>query len=183
MSIHTADVIPSVNFSKDDKGRILVTNEEMELLGKPIVNIDLTGQLTGDDFEDESIEIEKLADSVMNKLPQLEIVVGIQTGDEIEIDIQVQDAGGNDLPEPSAVLAWLSDAPYGGETVTLPGVNLDLTNGALIESGSAARARVATDTSGQVQFTINNAGGVAHDWYLNVELGGKLYVSDVISMT
>jgi len=117
---------------------------------------------------------------VVDLIPSVELTVGTETGDTIEVTIQVNDAQGNANAHAFECHAILSDSAYGAETSTAPSGTVSFTTGTVTEEVTAKKSWwVNTDANGQAVLSIGEAG--AATWYLNVSVDGRVYVSDAIT--
>jgi len=111
-------------------------------------------------------------------IPQVSLVVGAESGNAIDVTVQVQDCQGNDNANRFLLHAWLSDSPYGAETASAPD-STSFTTGTVLEQITAGkRWSVLTDVSGRAVLSVGEDGDV--QWYLNVEINGRVYCSDAI---
>jgi len=139
-------------------------------------------QLAGpiSNIADDAVDTAELHDNVADLIPQIDISVGSESGNTIEVTIQVQDAQENNNANRFILHAWLADAQYGAETATTPDGTVSFTTGtALEEITTKERWTAITDDNGQAVLSIGESG--ADTWYLNVELDGRIYTSSAIT--
>lgn len=107
----------------------------------------------------------------------VEMIVGVQGGNIINVALQVQDAEGNDLAEQKSFLAWLSDTAGAALTGTAPSVGTSIgTDGVIIvEHTAETLLELLTDADGVLDLNIEEAG--ADTWYLNIRLANGAIVS------
>lgn len=128
------------------------------------------------------IGADRLSDTVADLIPQVDISVGSESGDTIEVTVQVRDCQNNDNANRFVVHAWLADGQYGAETTTAPGGTVSWTTGTAIEEITAKkRWTTVTDATGAAVLSIGETG--AATWYLNVEVDGRVYASSAITFT
>lgn len=112
----------------------------------------------------------------------VEMVVGTQAGNIINVALQVQDAEGNDLAEQKSFFAWLSDTAGAALTGTAPSVGTSIgTDGVIIvEHTAETLLELLTDAAGVLDLDIEEAG--ADTWYLNIRLAnGEIVSSEAIT--
>lgn len=109
------------------------------------------------------------------------ITVGSESGDVINVAVQLKDAAGENVASAHVVRAWLSDSAGGEVTSTAPSGSVAIgTNGVVIAEHTAkTHLVVAGNASGQFDINITEAG--ARTWYLNLEYQGKLFSSAAIT--
>ncbi len=118
------------------------------------------------------------AADLQDSLPELQITVGAESGDDRQITVQVRDAGGNDLVRRVLVRLWIATSNYGppdaaGNTVTVD-------TGTTVQTISAnAHYLVESDADGQVQLTLTVSGAASR--YVLAELDGAVYSSGEIT--
>ena len=107
----------------------------------------------------------------------VEMIVGTQGGDIINVALQVQDAEGNDLAEQKSFFAWLSDTAGAALTGTAPSVGTSIgSDGVIIvEHTAETLLELLTDADGVLDLNIEEAG--ADTWYLNIRLANGAIVS------
>ena len=111
------------------------------------------------------------------QIPSVEITVGTQAGDVINVALQVVDGQGMALAQQLSFLAWLSDTAGAAVTGTAPSVGTAIgTDGVIIvEHTAEILFELLTDADGVLDLDIEEAG--ADTWYLNVRLPGGAIVS------
>lgn len=108
------------------------------------------------------------------------INIGDEEADKIAVSVQLTDANGDDLSGAHLVLWWLSDDPGEGFTSSAPDSGVSVIAGidlAAIETNKAGQA--ITDKNGTLILELEESGDV--EWYLNVNVNGKIVSSDVIA--
>lgn len=122
--------------------------------------------------ENSPVKVQALA-----SIPSVELTVGAQGGDIINVALQVVDAQGMALALQLALFAWLSDTAGAALTGTAPSVGTSIgTNGVIIVEHTAETLfELLTDVDGVLDLDIEEAG--ADTWYLNVRLPGGAIVS------
>ncbi len=129
---------------------------------------------------DGAVDSETLADSVADAIPQVSVSVGTENSDTIPVTVQVQDIQGNNLSGRFLIRVWLSDTQYGGECSTAPNGGTSWSVGTVLETQTAdKRWLVITDGTGKATIDITDTG--TPTFYLNVELDGRIYVSNPIT--
>lgn len=114
----------------------------------------------------------------------VEITVGAEAADVINVALQIQDAEGDDLAEQKSFLAWLSDTAGAAVTATAPSAGTAIgTDGVIIVEHTAETLfELLTDTAGVLDLDIGEAG--ADTWYLNIRLAdGSIVSSGAIAFT
>ena len=112
----------------------------------------------------------------------VEITVGAEVPNVINVALQVQDAEGNDLAEQKSFLAWLSDTAGAALTGTAPSVGTSIgTDGVIIVEHTAETLfELLTDAVGVLDLDIEEAG--VDTWYLNIRLAdGSIVTSGAIT--
>ena len=131
-------------------------------------------------INDGAVSAAKLADAVADLIPQIDISVGAEGGNEIVVDIQVQDCQANSNANQFLLHAWLSDTQGGAETASTPSAGCTWGTGTVLEAITAnERWTVITDATGAAQVTVGESG--VDTWYLHVEIDGRIYISDAIT--
>jgi hypothetical protein len=110
-------------------------------------------------------------------IPSVELTVGTQAANVINVALQVVDAQGMALALQLALFAWLSDTAGAALTATAPSVGTDIgTDGVIIVEHTAETLfELLTDADGVLDLDIEEAG--VDTWYLNVRLPGGAIVS------
>lgn len=185
MSVISAAVTRGITYTEDSQGRILQTKERLHQLGTPTVTVELTGLVASEDLQSGSVVAAKLSDVIQDLLSKVELTVGAEASDAIEVTIQKKDAADNNLAEYGEFECWLSDSNTGGgETSSAPNTSFSVTTGTELEEvTSKIRLKVITDSNGTAKVTVDNTGGGTDTWYLNVSYNGKVYISDAITIT
>ena len=117
-------------------------------------------------------------------IPSVELTVGAEAADVINVALQVVDGKGMDLAQQLALFAWLSDTAGAAVTATAPSAGTAIgTDGVIIVEHTAETIlELLTDADGQLDLDIGEAG--ADTWYLNVRLpGGAIVSSGAIAFT
>lgn len=115
-------------------------------------------------------------------LPTVELTVDAESGDDIEVTVQVKDAAGGDLATRALVRVWVGDATYGGEAAAAPDGGLNVQTGTLIETITADKQLVVlTDAGGTAVVRITQSGDKT--FYLMAELDGLVKASGAIAFT
>lgn len=131
-------------------------------------------------IHDSIVSASKLADAVADLIPKIDISVGSESGNQIVVDIQIQDCQANNNANRFLLHAWLSDTQGGAETASTPSAGCTWGTGTVLESITAnERWTVITDATGAAQVTVGEAG--VDTWYLHVEIDGRIYISDAIT--
>ncbi|MCG8406740.1 MAG: hypothetical protein MI923_16210 [Phycisphaerales bacterium] len=126
--------------------------------------------------------LENLADEVADVINFVAFSVGAESGDDIDVTIQVKDAQGNDLSEGRILELFLADALEGWETATAPSGGIAIQTGTDFGTLTAnKRIRVKADANGQAIIRITEAG--AQTWYMGVILQGLIHYSSAITFT
>ena len=107
----------------------------------------------------------------------VEITVGAEVPDVINVAGQIQDAEGNDLAEQKSFFAWLSDTALAVPTSSAPsaGVAIGTDGLILIEHTANVVYEILTDAAGVFDLDIEEAG--VDTWYLNIRLANGAIVS------
>lgn len=133
-------------------------------------------------IKDGAINKDKLAAPVAGFLPEIELTVGEENLDTIRVDIQVKDIQENNLAGRFLLRVWLSDVAYGGECAAAPTAGVSWPVGEVLEEQTVGkRWLVITDENGAAAVDITESGVAS--FYLNVELDGRIYVSELISFS
>lgn len=113
---------------------------------------------------------------------QLDITVGAEDADSVQIDIQVQDSSGNNLSAIYAFDVWLAENVNGTIAGTAPNDGFDIGGPGVevCEYTASLAKKIITDDSGQVSIFVGETGTGA--WYLCVHMpDGSITVSDAIT--
>jgi len=112
----------------------------------------------------------------------LNISVGAESNDQIDVTIQVVDAAGSALAEVFEVHCWLADSAYGEETAAGPDGGVSVVTGTLLVAETPGkRWRLISDSGGQVGLRLSESG--AATWYLNGQIGGRVVASGAITFS
>lgn len=155
-----AAVTPGYNWVKDANNQFQITDDRLNLAASPTVTVPID-----EDY-----------------LPIISISVGAESSDIILVTAQVQSILSNNSSHNFVLRAWLSDTESGGETGTEPDGTVSWTTGTTLETVTAKkRWKVITNSSGAAVLSIENT--TTDTWYLNIELDGRVWVSDGIAFT
>lgn len=110
-------------------------------------------------------------------IPSVELTVGIEAANVINVALQVVDGEGMPLAQQLAFLAWLSDTAGAALTATAPSVGTSIgTDGVIIvEHTAETLLELLTDADGVLDLDIEEA--LVDTWYLNIRLPGGAIVS------
>jgi hypothetical protein len=110
-------------------------------------------------------------------VPSVELTVGGEAADVINVALQVVDAEGVALAQQLALFAWLSDTAGAAATAAAPSAGTAIgTDGVIIVEHTAEIIfELLTDADGVLDLDIEEAG--VDTWYLNVRLPGGSVVS------
>lgn len=118
--------------------------------------------------------------------PTVSFVIAAEGGDEIDVLLQLEDGDGDAVEEFAHLRVWLTDSQGADEDISTgaPSAGIDISGsgeGVIVNHTVAdLLMECVTDTNGQIEFTIGEAG--AATWYMNVALpGGGIVVSDAIT--
>jgi hypothetical protein len=113
----------------------------------------------------------------LTSIPSVEIIVGVEVPNVINVTLQVVDAQGIALALQLAFLAWLSDTAGAAVTSSAPSVGTSIgTDGVIIVEHTAETLfELLTDDDGALDLDIEEA--AADTWFLNVRLPGGAIVS------
>lgn len=114
----------------------------------------------------------------------LNIVVNPETSNLLQVNVQVQDAYGNDIFDRFVLLMWLANLSGNpNPTTSAPDTDLSLSDGAIIHELTAdIKQIVCTDDNGYLTVDVEHTG--AATWYLWFQLpNGKTAVSGAITFT
>ena len=114
----------------------------------------------------------------------VELTVGAEGADVINVAGQIQDAEGNDLAEQKSFFAWLSDTALAAATAAAPsaGVAIGSDGVIIVEHTAEIIFEILTDAVGVFDIDIGEA--AADTWYLNIRLAnGDLVSSTAITFT
>lgn len=124
-------------------------------------------------------EVAALWDEAKAGLAKIDITVGSESGDVIQVTVQLQDDQGDNLGEEWVLQCWLSDASKGAPATAAPDSTAWGMGTELEEIRPFCHWQVITNSSGVARLDITEDG--ADTWYLNVEFRGKIYASDAIT--
>ncbi len=113
----------------------------------------------------------------ITETPSVEIVVGVEVPNVINVTLQAVDGQGVALAQQLSFLAWLSDTAGAAATAAAPSVGTSIgTNGVIIiEHTAEILFELLTDADGALDLDIEEA--AADTWFLNVRLPGGAIVS------
>lgn len=186
MSIISATVVRGITYTEDSQERILQSKDRLHQLGVPDVTVDIGDQIASEDIQALSITAAKLSSALQDLIRKVTVSVGTETSDAIDVTIQVQDAADNDLSEFHLLECWLSDTNTGGgETAGAPNTAFSVQTGNALGSAitDKIRLKVVTSALGIAVVRVDHTGGAATTtWYPNVNLNGKVYIGDAITI-
>ena len=157
------------------------------VVGAKLALYSVTGtKIAGDAIDTEhlaagAVDAAALASALQDAIPNVNISVGSESGDAIDVSVQFRDAANNSLAERCCFRAWLSDSQGGGETATAPDGAVTWSTGTDLDEKTAKKAWrvVMTDASGAAVLAITESGEAT--WYLHVVFDGKVYISGAIT--
>lgn len=124
-------------------------------------------------------DIENNQDTVkeITETPSVEITVGVEVPNVINVSLQVVDGQGVALAQQLSLFAWLSDTAGAALTGTAPSVGTAIgTLGTIIVEHTAETLfELLTDANGALDLDIEEA--LVDTWFLNVRLPGGSIVS------
>jgi len=133
----------------------------------------------GQAFRDNMDIIDSALYSAASAVAAIDISVGEEGADIVLVTLQIQDLAEADIAGYVTAQCWLSDAAYGAECAIAPTGGVTVSTGTELEEITVnKRLKVISDSNGIIVLAIEEAG--AKTFYLNAELGGKLYVSAAI---
>lgn len=111
----------------------------------------------------------------------VELTVGAEDADVINVALQVVDASGNAVDDDYSFYAWLSDAVGSAVTATAPDGGVAVgTDGVIVETHTANASFELLTDGGALDLDIEESG--AATWYLNVRLpDGRVVSSGAIT--
>ncbi len=121
-----------------------------------------------------------LADEIADAMPKVDLSVGSESSDTIQVTVQLQDIQGNNLSGNYLIRAWLADSQYGAECTTAPNNGTNWSTGTVLETQTTdKRWLTITDGTGKAVLDVSDTG--TPTFYLNVEIDGKMYASSAIT--
>lgn len=131
----------------------------------------------------DTVEVDELADELSGLINTVDITVGAESSNVIDVDIQVIDTKStpNNVEARRILEVFLSDSDGGGVTETAP-------DGVEVQSGTPFNVitadkhlRLMTTANGAATVRISETG--AGTWYLGVRLQDRVVYSDAITFT
>ena len=173
MSIVAATVTPGYVFVKDAQGRALLTPTRLNLLGNPVVNVNLAGSIAPAD----------LGASVGNALLTAVATVGAENTNVVSVTVQLANLNGALVSAVGLVEAWLSNTAGDGPNVTTfpaGGVAPVAASGVeLVANADNVIGRYLTNSSGLLVLNYTHAAGALSGLYFCCIIAGKLVQGDV----
>jgi len=121
-----------------------------------------------------------LQDEVADMMNEVDVTVGVEASNHIDVSIQVLDAQGNDLADYRVLEVWLSDTDDGWETATAPDGGISVETGTAFDVVTAGkRIRVKTDNAGLAVVRVSETG--TPTWYMGIRIQDKAFYSDEIT--
>ena len=112
-------------------------------------------------------------------LPTLLLSAGAESGDNIDVTVQVKDALGQNLAIRGLVRMWVGDAAFGGEAAAAPDGGMSVPTGTLMQTITANKQIVVlTDATGKAVLRLTQSG--SKTFYLMAELDGRAYASGAL---
>ena len=153
-----ANVTAGYAFTEDANGYVQLTKVRLNLLGKPTVTVPIN-----EDY-----------------IPVASISVGSEDANVISITINVNSINSNAISSRFLIHAWLSDTEGGAETGTSPDGTVSWTTGTQLQAITAKKRWTAiTSAAGEAALSIEHSS--ANTWYLNVEIDGRIWISEAIA--
>ncbi len=124
------------------------------------------------DSENSPVKVQALA-----SIPSVEITVGVEVPNVINVALQVVDGEGVALALQLALFAWLSDTAGAAATAAAPdaGVAIGTDGVIIVEHTAEIIFELLTDAAGVLDLDIEESG--VDTWFLNVRLPGGAVVS------
>ncbi len=108
------------------------------------------------------------------------IAVGTESGNNIDVTLQMKDAAGDDLAERRFARVWLSDTAPGGVSGSIPNGGFSVLTGTKADDyGPGVHMLAMSDANGVLVLRITPSG--AATWYLVAEIGGRVFVSSALT--
>lgn len=107
--------------------------------------------------------------------------IGAEDTNTITVNVQLQDAAGNDLAAVTAVHFYLSDDAAGDGAVAAATSLVAGTDGFMIEYVSNSAGLLVSEADGDVDVVVGDASGAATYYLVIVLPSGGLVVSDAIT--
>ncbi len=122
----------------------------------------------------------QISSELADAMPTVDISVGAESSDTIQVAVQLKDIQGNNLSGNYLIRAWLSDSQYGAECSAAPNNGTSWSTGTVLETQTSdKRWLVITDGTGKAVLDVSDTG--TPTFYLNVEIDGKVYASSAIT--
>lgn len=178
MSSVNCSTTPGYVFAFDAEGKFQITQERLNLLGAPVVTVNLAGKVnsTDDDVANSSIKAAMLANAVADSLITVVGTVGAESTTTIDVSIQAKDCQGNNLALNVGVNIWLAASASALAPTTLPsgGAPTILTsNGFILKAMTATEPGLyLTDDTGLLKLQFTEAGALTR--YLCMLVQSKL---------
>jgi hypothetical protein len=176
MSSVNGNVTPGYTFAFDANGRFQITRDRLNLLGTPVVTVNLAGKVNSVDADvaNSSVTAAMLADAVADGLITAVATVGADAGTTIQVDIQALDSQGNNLAAEVVLDVWLHDAA-GTLTPSATATTSSAISGTkgyvLLAIANGVCGKYVTDSTGLLTIVFTQAGALTR--YLSVGVQGK----------
>lgn len=176
MSSVNANVGAGYVFVFDAEGKAQITLERLNLLGVPIVTVNLAGKVAAEDLVAGAVIASKLADAIADQLMTVSVTVAAEASNNVDVSIQVKDCQGNNLAQSTLLHLWLTASNSSLAPAALPssGAPSILTsNGTIIQAMTAsAPGLYLTDSTGLLNLRFTEAGALTK--YLQTVVQSKL---------
>lgn len=166
MSVLTCTVTAGYTFVKDALNRSLLTRARLNQLGTPTVQVNLAGSVAGVD----------LASALANMLITGTATVGSESSNNIDVTLQLVNAGNSPIAAVTLVRVWLANSATGGPDVsTFPAGGVSVTTGTQITANADNVIGVyLTDANGVLTLRYTHATGALSGLFYIAELQNRL---------
>jgi hypothetical protein len=185
MSTVNASVTPGYELTADVDGKVLLTKDRVNMIGRPVVSVELTGAVEEEDLAPGAVGAVALSDAVQAAIcAGSQAVVGssVAKTNPITVLLQVKDVAGDNAAGRFPVEWWVSnnDLPAGSTNEILPcSTKPDQTEtytyGVPVRKlANSATALSVTDEQGRLKVSLQHNAG-AKTCYFHAWVGGRYY--------
>lgn len=180
MSTVNATVTRGYTFPLDSDNKTDVTPDHLNQAALPTVQLSLVDSVDTEDIKEDAVGTTEIDNTLADLIRQIDVAVGAEAADNIDVTFTVQDAKGETLADNNLIRLWLTNS-----TSTLdPNVTTFPDGGAAVQGDGVEITATADDTigvyitpaTGIIVIRFNHTAGALSGLYPVAEMGGKLYV-------
>lgn len=129
---------------------------------------------------DNCVRAADLNSEIRTYVPKLTHSVAAESGNNIDVTIQVKDVGANNIAAIHLIELWVADSATGGLCASAPNGGITVTTGTQIQSVTLNKhIRACTDANGTLVVRVTDSG--TPTFYLRAQVAGQMYTSGAIT--